>query len=109
MTTTRVGAVTAATWMTVSGAAMAQRAGEPPVVAQNRCAGATAAAAPAPRPTPPTRDPHTPGYVTAKELPDGTVPPPTPTATSSSVRRTTRRRRRWCRKACRRARSTTSR
>jgi hypothetical protein len=27
------------------------------------------------RPTPPTRDPHTPGYVTAKELPDGTVPP----------------------------------
>ena len=33
-------------------------------------------AAPAPRPTPPTRDPNTPGYVTAKELPDGTVPPP---------------------------------
>ncbi|MGC1781964.1 MAG: hypothetical protein WA708_05555, partial [Acidobacteriaceae bacterium] len=35
---------------------------------------ATAAIAqtpPAPRPTPPTRDPHTPGYVTAKELPDG--------------------------------------
>src|SRR5580692_11327924 len=28
------------------------------------------------RPTPPTRDPHTPGYVQAKELPDGTVPPP---------------------------------
>jgi enterochelin esterase family protein len=28
-----------------------------------------------PRPTPPTRDPHTPGYVTAKELPDGAVPP----------------------------------
>jgi iron(III)-enterobactin esterase len=28
------------------------------------------------RPTPPTRDPHTPGYVAAKELPDGTVPPP---------------------------------
>lgn len=28
------------------------------------------------RPTPPTRDPHTPGYVTAKELPDGIVPPP---------------------------------
>jgi hypothetical protein len=27
------------------------------------------------RPVPPTRDPHTPGYVTAKELPDGTVPP----------------------------------
>ena len=28
------------------------------------------------RPTPPTRDPNTPGYVTAKELPDGEVPPP---------------------------------
>jgi iron(III)-enterobactin esterase len=27
------------------------------------------------RPTPPTRDPHTPGYVSATELPDGTVPP----------------------------------
>src|SRR5258708_17370276 len=28
------------------------------------------------RPEPPTRDPHSPGYVRAKELPDGTVPPP---------------------------------
>ena len=28
------------------------------------------------RPTPPTRDPHTPGYVTATELPDGAVPSP---------------------------------
>ena len=27
------------------------------------------------RPPPPTRDPHTAGYVAAKELPDGTVPP----------------------------------
>ena len=27
------------------------------------------------RPTPPARDPNTPGFVTAKELPDGTVPP----------------------------------
>ncbi len=26
------------------------------------------------RPTPPARDPHTPGYVEARELPDGTVP-----------------------------------
>ncbi len=33
------------------------------------------AAAPAPRPTPPTRDPSTPGYDTAKELPDGALPP----------------------------------
>src|SRR5689334_11975573 len=36
--------------------------------------------APAPakaaRPTPPTRDPHSPGYVQAKELPDGAVPSP---------------------------------
>jgi enterochelin esterase-like enzyme len=35
-----------------------------------------AAARPA-RPQPPTRDPHTPGYVEAKELPDGQIPPPT--------------------------------
>src|SRR5438477_2531236 len=34
----------------------------------------TAATRPA-RPTPPTRDPNTPGYVTAKELADGAVPP----------------------------------
>ena len=27
------------------------------------------------RPTPPARDPHMPGFVTAKELPDGTLPP----------------------------------
>jgi enterochelin esterase-like enzyme len=27
------------------------------------------------RPAPPTRDPNSPGYVTAKELPDGSVPP----------------------------------
>ncbi len=31
---------------------------------------------PATRPVYPTRDPHTPGYVTAKELPDGAIPPP---------------------------------
>jgi enterochelin esterase-like enzyme len=36
----------------------------------------TPAAAPRPpRPTPPTRDPHTPGYVTAKELADGANAP----------------------------------
>jgi iron(III)-enterobactin esterase len=28
-----------------------------------------------PRPAPPTRDPSTPGYVSARELPDGTLPP----------------------------------
>ena len=27
------------------------------------------------RPAPPARDPNTPGYVTAKELPDGEMPP----------------------------------
>jgi enterochelin esterase family protein len=30
---------------------------------------------PPPRPLPPARDPHTAGYVTAKELPDGGLPP----------------------------------
>ena len=34
-----------------------------------------AQAQPTARPTPPTRDPHTPGYVAATELPDGSVPP----------------------------------
>jgi enterochelin esterase-like enzyme len=32
--------------------------------------------APPARPVPPTRDPHTPGYVAATELPDGAVPRP---------------------------------
>jgi iron(III)-enterobactin esterase len=39
--------------------------------------GQTPAPAPhAERPTPPTRDPHSPGYVDAKELPNGSVPSP---------------------------------
>ena len=38
---------------------------------------ATLALAQGARPTPPTRDPNTQGYVTARELPDGAVPPPT--------------------------------
>jgi iron(III)-enterobactin esterase len=33
-------------------------------------------AQPTARPEPPSRDPHSPGYVQAKELPDGTVPSP---------------------------------
>jgi enterochelin esterase family protein len=37
-------------------------------------AGATPPVAPPARPTPPTRDPNTPGYVKATELPDGAVP-----------------------------------
>src|SRR5437762_3345660 len=36
---------------------------------------APAASARPPRPLAPTRDPHTPGYVTAKELPDGANAP----------------------------------
>jgi enterochelin esterase family protein len=36
---------------------------------------APSAVAPAARPAPPTRDPHTPGYVTSKELPDGANAP----------------------------------
>ncbi|HEY6489838.1 MAG: alpha/beta hydrolase-fold protein [Terracidiphilus sp.] len=39
------------------------------------CAGQTASAAHPERPQPPTRDPHTAGYVEAVELPDGAVPP----------------------------------
>lgn len=39
-------------------------------------AGTTPAPARPPRPQAPTRDPHTAGYVKAKELPDGTVPSP---------------------------------
>jgi enterochelin esterase-like enzyme len=50
--------------LVVAALAMAQ-----PAVAQQ-------AAPPRPAP-PPTRAPHTPGYVDAKELPDGTVPPAT--------------------------------
>ena len=37
--------------------------------------GQTASAPPAARPTPPVRDPHAPGFVMAKELPDGAIPP----------------------------------
>src|SRR5579864_8457803 len=38
-------------------------------------AGAQTAAAKPARPVPPARDPHTAGYVAAKELPDGANPP----------------------------------
>src|SRR3954470_23122357 len=50
------------------GAAMAQT---PPAAPPAAAQGGRAA-----RPTPPTRDAHTPGYVDAKELPDGAVPSP---------------------------------
>ena len=42
--------------------------------AQGSAAPAVQAPAAPPRPTPPTRDPNTTGYVSAKELPDGSVP-----------------------------------
>src|SRR6516164_6279565 len=45
-----------------------------PAMAQDPAPAAAPAARP-PRPTPPTRDPHTPGYVTAKELPDSANAP----------------------------------
>ena len=51
----------------------------PPAIAQVGAAAPAsqtpAAQTPPPRPVPPTRDPRTPGYVQAKELPDGEVPP----------------------------------
>jgi len=51
-------------------------AGGSPLLAQTAGASSPGAqATPPPRPTPPTRDPNTPGYVTARELPDGAVPP----------------------------------
>src|ERR1051325_9444592 len=54
--------------VSICAAALAQPPAQPP--------GPTAGAAQRPpRPPAPTRDPHTPGYVTAKELPDGAVPP----------------------------------
>ncbi len=46
------------------------------IVTSNLVAAQSPAPSPRPeRPAPPTRDPHTPGYITAKELPDGTTPP----------------------------------
>jgi iron(III)-enterobactin esterase len=47
----------------------------PALLSQTPVPAQTPAPAPVARPAPPTRDPHTPGYVEAKELPDGAVPP----------------------------------
>src|SRR4249920_2147247 len=52
-------------------------AGRPAIAQVGAAAPATqtpAAQPTPPRPVPPTRDPHTPGYVQAKELPDAAVP-----------------------------------
>ena len=62
----------------LAGAAMvfAQGAAAPPTALARAGQPATPPAQAArPRPAPPTRDPNTPGYVAATELPDGTVPP----------------------------------
>src|SRR6266851_6624164 len=58
--------------MTGGNPAIAQSGGATPTAATPRAQ----TAAPPPRPVPPTRDPNAPGYVTAKDLPDGTLPPP---------------------------------
>jgi iron(III)-enterobactin esterase len=62
-------------WVVIAGVAMdgvalgqAQSGPMPPPLTSTACA---------PRPAPPVRDPHTPGYVKATELPDGMVPPAT--------------------------------
>ncbi len=47
-----------------------------PVLAQTPATPAAPQGAKPKYPPPPTRDPHTPGYVQAKELPDGTLPSP---------------------------------
>lgn len=52
--------------LTISLAALAQTPVQAPPAPQHRQ-----------RPIPPTRDPHTPGFVEAKDLPDGALPPPT--------------------------------
>jgi enterochelin esterase family protein len=59
-----------------AGPSMAQSAAQPaaPSAIQPVAPAPRTAAQPA-RPTPPTRDPHSPGYVSAKELPDGTNAP----------------------------------
>src|SRR6267378_4645751 len=49
-------------------------AGVNPALAQTTNSTTPTAARPR-RSPPPTRDPNTPGYVTARELPDGAVPP----------------------------------
>ena len=69
MRAARLGTCLVIAGMLNAGSAMAQAQGSP-------APATTPASTPTPRPQPPTRDPHTTGYVTAKDLPDGTVPPP---------------------------------
>src|SRR6476659_1912577 len=58
-----------------SATAQTTAGGTPATPAPSTTPPAAAPAAAPPRPVPPTRDPNTPGYVSAKELPDGAVPP----------------------------------
>jgi enterochelin esterase family protein len=53
---------------------IALAAGPAPAIAQSSAPASPPAARPE-RPTPPTRDPHTPGYVDARELPEGANAP----------------------------------
>jgi iron(III)-enterobactin esterase len=59
--------------MSVMGISHAAQQNAPPSGASSSQAPAATSA----RPTPPTRDPNTPGYVKATELPDGELPPAT--------------------------------
>src|SRR5712692_2186981 len=72
MNTAQLSIATLIGLMTGGNPAMAQGVGPAPIAA----APPAQVAAPGTRPAPPTRDPNTPGYVTAKDLPDGAVPPP---------------------------------
>ena len=72
LTPNRILAIATAAFVAVgSGVGRAQGTGTPPPAAPP-----AQSAAPAPRPTPPTRDPNAAGFMPAKELPDGTLPPP---------------------------------
>src|SRR4051812_3191471 len=55
---------------------LAQNPATPAAAPAGQGQAAPAPGARGPRPQAPARDPHTPGYVEAKELPDGEVPSP---------------------------------
>src|SRR6266851_4988003 len=97
MNTAQLSIATLIGLMTGGNPAMAQGVGPAPIAA----APPAQVAAPGTRPAPPTRDPNTPGYVTAKDLPDGAVPPPDADETLSSARLTIPHRKWPCRNGCR--------
>jgi len=75
MSATRVHACFFVGLLASAATVFAQGAAAPPTAPARAGQPATPPAQPArPRPAPPTRDPNTPGYVAATELPDGTVP-----------------------------------